>query len=191
MKTFIQDLKVINEIKPKSPKAYVVLVAKATWLLFERYISHIVMFAGLLIILHQSTTKSHYIFTMYDLERVEFALSAMESSQRGYLVTQDPDLFSDYTRFQSMYKVSLYSLEDNLKGDRQNLRVLEDVKNTAQRKIGEMNMTLEYAQAGDLDKSRKLMATNIGHQFMKEIRENLTLIRSSKELQALSAGVAY
>jgi len=105
----------------------------------------------------------------------------MESGQRGYLLTGDPDYLQPYTDAKGRLEMDFASLRARLSNRTQSERLLESqLESFAASKQAEMERSISLRQQGYRRRSFKLVDTNEGKGYMDEIRRIVSSLSSSE-----------
>ena len=155
--------------------------------LSERYFGYV--FLGVLVWAqwHQAKIKSAALITLYYASSTEESLTSLETNQRGYLYTGDPELYTAYIESKARYVTASRHLEQVLDDDPEESVRFQQVEKTIQSKIAEMDQTIAFYRAGKQEDARKLVMSRQGQRYMTSIREVIGEIRATKEIRAISA----
>lgn len=153
----------------------------------ERYFGYLVLLAIICTAYHESHKKAHILRTLYAAERLESSILGLESAQRGYLVTGDPDFLRDFAISLSQEKYWTVSLGGSLQDDQPSLAKLRVLANTTAEKVAEMQATLDLYTQGRQDEAKRLVETREGQHYMRDIRDLLQNIRVSKEVESIDS----
>ncbi|OYX79586.1 MAG: hypothetical protein B7Y77_01695, partial [Bradyrhizobium sp. 35-63-5] len=93
-----------------------------------------------------------------------------ESSQRGYLFTQNDAYLDEFRESEPVAKKLVDQLQDLAKGNAARLSVLDRVSDLVDTKFAEMNNTIALDKAGEHDKARAEVLDNSGRILMARIR---------------------
>ena len=105
-----------------------------------------------------------------------------ESSQRGYLLTLDPDYLTPFVAAERSAPAALAALANDWSGDPRNV-TLRDV---VVAKFAELRETVRLAQSGDQAGAMRIVRSNAGNDAMQVIRQTVAALET--ELDAKLAG---
>lgn len=108
-------------------------------------------------------------------------LTDMETGQRGYLLTGDPDYLQPYTDAKDKIETDFVDLRADLSNRTQRERSLESqLESAAESKQTEMEHSISLRQQGYRHRSFKLVDTNEGKDYMDEIRRIASSLSSAE-----------
>lgn len=112
------------------------------------------------------------------LETVEQMLLDAETGQRGFLLTQDPTYLQPFDAAQARIGKSLEDLQIKLgsTGDPQTDDRLRAVDGLAKARMTELDQTVRYVRAGNLDAAMILMRGNSGKAGMDQLRLHMAAL---------------
>src|SRR5260370_2046663 len=106
-----------------------------------------------------------------ELSGVEKDVTDMETGQRGYLLTGNPDYLQPYVDAKGRLEIDFVTLRAGLSNRTQRERSLESqMESLATSKLAEMERSISLRQQGYRHRSFKLVDTDEGKGYMDEIR---------------------
>jgi CHASE3 domain sensor protein len=153
----------------------------------ERYLGYLVLGVLVWAQWHQSRIKSAALITLYYAESTEGAITNLETNQRGFLYTGDPDLLEEYIKSKAEYLTASHHLENALADDPDDCRRLREIESVVKSKIDEMDQSIRLYRSGNEEAARQLVLTRQGQRYMTAIRRVLNDIRTTREIRAISA----
>lgn len=99
-----------------------------------------------------------------------------ETSQRGFLLTQDPRFLPDYRHGLVEFSTSLAALKRSAAGHAGLERLTADFERVAGAKFEELDQTIALAQAGQYQQAMALVQSGIGERTMAEARQTVTAL---------------
>ncbi len=116
-----------------------------------------------------------------ELSRVLKDVTDMETAQRGYLLTGDPEYLQPYAGAKGRIETDLVNLRAGFSNRMQSERSLESqLESLATSKQAEMERSITLRQQGYRRRSFKLVDTNEGKGYMDEIRRIASSLSSSE-----------
>jgi CHASE3 domain sensor protein len=116
-----------------------------------------------------------------ELSSVLKDVTDMETGQRGYLLTADPDYLQPYTHAKDRLEADFASLRAGLANRTQPEQSLESqLESLARSKQAEMERSISLRQQGYRHRSFMLVNTNEGKGYMDEIRRIASSLSSSE-----------
>lgn len=158
--------------------------------ILESNFGYIVLLGVLVYQTHASSERgsrrAQALSALYFADQVEKSIVLAESAQRGYLMTGDPDLRSDFIRSRAAYHVWFIRLQASFEQDAHDLQKVEHVDQLAKAKFSEMQKTVDLYDAGQSPAAKELVENHEGQRYMRDIRDDLADLRAVKEIDALS-----
>ena len=119
---------------------------------------------------------------------VQGALVQIESSQRGYLLTGNDEYLDNYRHFGKVLRLRMSVLCRTIPQNKANERLCRDINNLMAAKLEEMAETVSLAQAGRPAEAIRIVRTNRGLEYERQIEKRLNSIRT-EETGASSTGL--
>ena len=110
------------------------------------------------------------------------AVEEAETSQRGFLLTSNPDYLEPMLGAQR----TLPTLFARLAADQPNGALTEELRQNVARKMAELEKTVALAKANDLTGALALVRTNVGQASMTQIRVTISSIQSALDVDLIS-----
>jgi signal transduction histidine kinase len=112
------------------------------------------------------------------LVELAYAAADAESSQRGFLLTQNQQYLQPYEKARQLAAGLISAARTAYQGNAQETPHVAQIARLLDEKFAEMNATLELAQSsGSADKSLQLVKTNVGLNWMTQMRDEIEAIR--------------
>lgn len=129
--------------------------------------------ATMLVLNERLTTATgmvlHTVNVQAELSNLLLRLRRMESGQRGYLLTQDPEYLRDYLSTLPDIDPELTELKSLMSDNPARIAALNEITGLVGQKIGEIKKTVELNEAGDRDASLALVKSGGGLALMTTI----------------------
>ena len=125
-----------------------------------------------------------------DLLEVKSAILDLETAQRGFLITSDPDYLSPYVSAQSRLDAGLLRLHDSLaRSNPDLLPTLERLQTSFAAKRAEMAEAIEVERSQGFDAARRVVQTDRGMELMNRLRADFaSLTGAAQARSAVSQG---
>ena len=111
------------------------------------------------------------IDTQNDLDGLLASMRRMESGQRGYLLTGDPQFLEIYNATRARILDSVAVIEQAVDGDASQQESVRRLKPLIQGKLDEMSESLRLYDAGQRDAAVALVRSGLGLRYMDSIRD--------------------
>lgn len=134
----------------------------------------------------RGSKRAQALSALYYADQVEKSIVLAESAQRGYLVTGDTDLRTDFIRSQAAYNVWLIRLRASFNRDARDTQKIEHVDELAKEKFAGMQKTVDLYDSGKAQSAKQIVESHEGQRYMRDIRDELADLRAAKEIDALS-----
>ncbi len=112
------------------------------------------------------------------ISRIAFDLQAMETGQRGYLLTGDPSYLQPYNEAAGRLDARFAQLRSTLNG--KDRLVEAQLESTATAKIAEMEETIRLRQQGYRHRAFLVVDSNRGKELMEEARTKLAALSAAQ-----------
>ena len=116
---------------------------------------------------------SHTLEVQRELTTVEARVSEAESSQRGYVLTEDPAYLTQYTQATGDVRARLYNLRQLLADNSAQLRRLLIIESLSRRKVAELDSTIRLVRSGKRDAALAVVRARYSDSLMTAIRSSL------------------
>jgi signal transduction histidine kinase/ActR/RegA family two-component response regulator len=93
-----------------------------------------------------------------------------ETGQRGFLLTHDPHYLEPYTRARSDITATESQLSSLISDNAEQIALLNKFRPLADRKLDELQQTIQLASQGNNDAALHLVRTNVGRELMDDIQ---------------------
>jgi signal transduction histidine kinase len=153
----------------------VMLVAVAAWILIVALTSRTTQQT-----INAVNTQGKFNERVSLLDQLYQYLLDAETGQRGYLLTGDAQYLAPYENATKMIPSTMSKIRDSVALSPEQLEQLALVSRTMQRKLGEMELSLELRRrdpSGAL--ARTVLDTDFGRRYMEEIRQGLSQIEAA------------
>src|ERR1051326_4269853 len=114
------------------------------------------------------------------------ALLGAESSQRGFLLTQDAGYLAPYGAAADEFARSVAEMRVHLAGDPTQLRLADEVGHLGAAKFAELNLTLSQARNGQFDAAIATMRSGNGKELMDAIRHDIDTLNAAADDAVMS-----
>jgi PAS domain S-box-containing protein len=108
------------------------------------------------------------------------ALSA-EASQRGFLLTRDPDYLTPYGAAHDGFTAAMASSRQHLVDDAAHQALTAEIARLGEAKFAEMDLTISQAQRGDFDEAISTMRSGHGKELMDRMRARAEALATHTE----------
>ncbi|MGA2650015.1 MAG: CHASE3 domain-containing protein [Terracidiphilus sp.] len=141
----------------------------------------LVMRHQLAIQLQRQDWVSHTRQVLFQLTRIESLLIDAETGQRGFLYTGDPKYLAPYQYAISRIDPQIDELR-RLTADNpdQQARIFE-LRRLTHAKLDELQQTISLYQAGKPDDAKKLVLSDVGLVYMKQIRSQIDQMNQAED----------
>ncbi len=116
---------------------------------------------------------SHTLEVQRELTTVEARVSEAESSQRGYVLTEDAGYLTQYAQATGDVRARLYNLRQLLADNSAQLRRLLIIESLSRRKVSELDSTIRLVRAGKRDVALAVVRARYSDSLMTAIRSSL------------------
>ena len=116
-------------------------------------------------------------------DRVIALLRRMESGQRGYLLTGDPDFLTVYNESVPLIPTAISELMIAIGDDAEEQRLWKEAEPLVQQKLQEMAETVRLIESGQREQAFALVRSESGLRFMEDIRQRTEAIKAIEERQ--------
>jgi hypothetical protein len=116
-------------------------------------------------------------------DRLIALLRRMESGQRGYLLTGDPDFLSVYNESLPLVPTAIAELTQAIGDDAEEQRIWSEIEPLVRQKLKEMSDTVGLAENGQREQALALVRGETGLRFMEDIRRRIEGIKAIEERQ--------
>lgn len=113
---------------------------------------------------------AHTLHVRQTLIRLYSGVRDAESGQRGFLLTQDPRYLLPYTRARADIAGTESLLSSLIADNAEQIALLDKLRMLIDRKLDELQQTVQWAMQGKHGVAYSLVKTNVGHQWMEEIQ---------------------
>ena len=127
---------------------------------------------------------SHTLEVQRELTTVEARISEAESSQRGYLLSDDPEYLRQYSEATRDVNSRLYNLRQIVADNSAQLRRLLIIESLSRRKLAELDSTIKLARAGKKSDALAVTRRPFSDSLMTSIRSSLRSM-TDEEAQVL------
>jgi len=127
---------------------------------------------------------SHTLEVQRELTTVEARISEAESSQRGYLLSEDPEYLRQYSEATRDVNNRLYNLRQIVADNSAQLRRLLIIESLSRRKLAELDSTIKLARAGKKSDALAVTRKPFSDSLMTSIRSSLRSM-TDEEAQVL------
>jgi signal transduction histidine kinase len=110
-----------------------------------------------------------------------------EASQRGYLLTGDPQYLAPYRMAAPKLDNALNHLRESYGDDPAALARIRDLRTLTGKKVGEQEATLALYEAQGATRAIQLVRTDFGEQVMDDIRQISTALRNDEMTELSNA----
>ncbi|GGA20001.1 CHASE3 domain-containing protein [Dyella nitratireducens] len=93
-----------------------------------------------------------------------------ETGQRGFLLTQDPHYLEPYIRARSDIAATQSRLSSLISDNAEQTALLSKLNPLVDRKLGELQQTIQLSTQGNHDVALSVVRTNVGHRLMENIQ---------------------
>jgi signal transduction histidine kinase len=120
-----------------------------------------------------------------------------ETSQRGFLLTQDPKYLEPYEAARRQIGPDMERLKQLHQSDPEQERMLEDLSRVVSDKLAELAQTIALAQAGNVAAALDIVKSDRGRESTEAVRKTLSDllagadIRLGADIQDMSSGARY
>jgi signal transduction histidine kinase len=104
-----------------------------------------------------------------------------ESSQRGYLLSENPEYLEDYRRYAANVPRMLAEVKSSEFGIERRQKQLERLVPQIDRRLAELNETMSMASAGRFEEAKTIMRSGEGRAIMNEVAVALAEMRASED----------
>jgi len=120
-----------------------------------------------------------------DLLEVKSAILDLETAQRGFLITGDPEYLTPYGTAQSRLDVGLSRLQDNLaRANPDLLPTLERLKTSFTAKRAEMAEVIEVERRLGFNAAREIVKTDRGMDLMDQLRVDFASLTGAAQARS-------
>ncbi len=120
------------------------------------------------------------------IQGLEIALQEAQSSQRGYLLTDDAAYLAPYDDAVQAIQSSLAKLHGLLSERSDELDALSPVATSVGTKLGEMAATIMSAKAGNRSQALAIVGTDVGENAMRSIMTSLDGLLASEDARRVA-----
>jgi two-component sensor histidine kinase/CHASE3 domain sensor protein len=123
--------------------------------------------------------------TLLAINTLRITLLDLETGQRGYILTRNPDYLQPYSAARAQVSrqldaVKLSNMEAVSADEQANLRELGDL---LQAKLAELDHTVGLAKAGDFDTAERVVQSNLGKRDMDVMRRKLGVLAQNQAVR--------
>lgn len=154
-------------------------------ILIHRHIGYIFLLALIVMVQHEASLSNRVSRCLIAESRYRIVLLGMESAQRGYLITGDPEYKRRYIAQGARYSVQERQLEECLEDQASNHDRILEANVIAKKKVAEMDETIRLYESGDKEGAYQLVKSNEGMLYSLKIDELLDGIRLDTQLRAM------
>jgi signal transduction histidine kinase len=119
--------------------------------------------------------------TQYRLVDLQLQLRNAESSQRGFLLSGDPEFLRRYRDFAGRVEPALQALRDLTETTEAQRRVIETIAPTIAAKLDEMQRAATLRESGQADQALDLFRSNQGRGLMETISTAVEALKREEE----------
>lgn len=116
---------------------------------------------------------SHTLEVQRELTTVEARISEAESSQRGYLLTEDPGYLRQFSDASADVSTRLRNLKQLVADNSAQVRRLLIIESLSRRKVAELDSTIKLVRSGKRDAALSVVRTRYSDSLMTSIRSSL------------------
>lgn len=116
----------------------------------------------------------------FNAELVDFVrvLRNLESCQRGYVLTSNPDFLKPYHRFAGSMDANFARLQAMAPADPQTRALLEEIRPLLRDKLDEMNGSIRLMDNAQRDDAVRQISEGFGRRVMEQILERVEVIQA-------------
>jgi signal transduction histidine kinase len=167
----MQSIKAVNDLK----RFTVSRVARVPVLLGAAFAFLVlIVLVSMTMLDHTQREREQLLVTIDTQNRLDQLVAAMrrlESGQRGYLLTGDPQFLNIYNETRGTIADRMAMLEQAANADASQKQGLERLKPLVQGKLEEMSETLRLQDAGQHEEAVRLVRSGLGLRYMETMRD--------------------
>jgi PAS domain S-box-containing protein len=133
-------------------------------------ISGVLSFHELTVLQNDGVVVTHSHDIQRELVILLSQVKDLETGQRGYLYTNNPDYLQPYNQAKNALEGTYSRLAELTKSEPRQRDELADIRLLLDKKLNEVNETILYQRAGETAKARALVETNAGLELMEQLR---------------------
>jgi PAS domain S-box-containing protein len=145
-------------------------------------ISGVLSFHELTVLQNDGAVVTHSHDIQRELVNLLSQVKDLETGQRGYLYTNNPDYLQPYNNAHIALEGTYTRLAELTAAEARQRDELGDIRLLLDKKLNEVNETILYQRAGETAKARALVETNAGLELMEQLRAAVGKLNTEQAL---------
>ena len=142
-------------------------------------------YQGIVAIMQASNERSHTRQIIAAIDTLLTLIVSAETGQRGFLLTNDPMYLAPYSNSLQPLEYELVHLKRDIADDSESLALLEQMEMVLRKKMDELSVTVQLKKDGKSKEANAIVMSNVGLEYMSEIRHFLVDELKKRELLKL------
>ncbi|MBC7530782.1 MAG: CHASE3 domain-containing protein [Oligoflexus sp.] len=142
-------------------------------------------YQGIVAIMRASNERSHTRQVIAEVDTLLTLIVSAETGQRGFLLTNEPMYLATYSNSLQPLEYELAHLKHDIADDSESLALLERMEMVLRKKMDELAVTVQLKKDGKSKEADAIVMSNVGLEYMGEIRHFLVDELKKRELLKL------